>query len=406
MAVDPRDLLGGLHEAAARAAGSGHQSVLAAVAPARTDVDCAALFTQDEDVSMVWEQPDRDVHIVARGVTTAIESMSGGANGRLATAAAHLDSVFDAMTVVHLDRSPMEPLAMGGFSFAPLTDWRMGPGTLVVPELAYVRRDGRAAWIRAAAVSESDDLGEVASLVARDLSRVLDLGGGWLPPLPLPASQPFAPADAEYPKLVQRAVEEIGTANLAKLVVARRVELAGFVDVAAVLATLRDGYPGCATFAIGLDGSTLFGSTPELLVRARGGRIETAAVAGTAPRGPTYDEDDALGRALQNDPKERLEHRLVYEHIRLALAQCGVELDAPRQPEVLKLPGLQHLWTRVTGTIPGPRSLVRIVAALHPTPAVAGVPIDRAVDWLGAYEGLDRGWYTGPVGYVDRGRRR
>ena len=142
------------------------------------------------------------------------------------------------------------------------------------------------------------------------------------------------------------------------------------------------------------------GATPELLARMRNGLVETAAVAGTAPRGSDFEVDHALGEELLGDPKERREHDLVYREIRRRLEGAGVDVDGPRPPEVLKLPGLQHLWTRITGAASPGTSLLTVIGRLHPTPAVAGLPVDRAVTWLADHEGLDRGWYAGPVGYV------
>lgn len=397
MAVDAESVLPALASAAA-AAIDGRPRLLAVVAPARTDVDCAALFTEDGPFSLVWEQPDREVALVGRGIVRLLEAEDTAQ--RFRSMARRVDELFDDLTVVTCDGSPLEPVLTGGFSFSSTTDWRMGPGRLILPELSYIRRDGRAAWIRAVEVVGDTDVTAVAADVARELTRLSSLGGGWLPPRRLAPARPLDPASAAYPKLVQQAVEHIESGALQKVVAARAVTFDQDVNFIETIATLRATYPGCATFAFRLGSETFVGATPELLARTAAERVETMAVAGTAPRGESFDADHALGLGLLADPKELWEHDVVYGEIRARLQQAGVVLDEPRDPEVLKLPGLQHLWTRVTGTAGPATSLLDIVGRLHPTPAVAGVPADAAIRWLEDHEELDRGWYAGPVGYI------
>lgn len=393
------DLFEALRGAAEAVRAGARAPLVCVVRTARMDVDCAALFTEDGEASVVWEQPDRDVHIAARGVVAEIRGER--AASRFGTLARRAEVLFEDMAVVRMDRSPMEPVLLGGFAFSEATDWALGDGRLILPELTYIRRDGRAAWIRSIVVEPRSDPVQLAGDVTRELMRLSELGGGWLPPRPIGPAQPFNPADPDYPKLVQRAIEEIARGGIAKLVPARTVEMTQKVDVVQLLATLRDRYQGCATFAFRFGDSTFVGATPELLARMRNGTVETAAVAGTGPRGETFDADHALGLALLNDPKERLEHSVVYDEIRARLVAAGVAVDEPRTPEILKLPGLQHLWTRVTGTADS-RSLIDLLAHLHPTPAVAGLPVGSAVRWLEDNEAFDRGWYGGPIGYISQ----
>ena len=294
MAVSPGDLLPAL--AGARDAATDGYRMVSVVVPARLDVDCSALFTLDTEVSFVWEQPDREVHIAARGAAASLTPETG--DDRFGEAARWLRDVVEGSTVVHLDRTPVDPIAVAGFSFADATDWSFGPRRAFVPELTYVRRDGRAAWIRSIGVGSNADVDVLAADLATELTRLHDIGGGWLAPRPMLRAHPYDPADADYPKLVRRALEEIAAEDVSKIVLARSVDVDLEVDFVQLLATLRHRYPGCATFAYSFDGVAFVGATPELLLRRRGDRIETAAVAGTFPRGSTFDEDHDLGRAL------------------------------------------------------------------------------------------------------------
>ena len=379
----------------------GRPVCVAVVATARMDVDPAALYTDDGAASFVWQQPDRDVHISGYGAAAEITPPAGP--GRFAACREAVGDVVERLAVVHRDRSPMAPVFVGGFSFAESTDWKMGPGRLVLPELTYIRRDGRAAWIRCASVDADTDVIRLEADLERQFTHLDHLGGGWRSPLPLPGAQPVDPGDQEYPKLVRQALDAIDRGQVDKVVVARSADLHPPFDAVGVLATLRDRFPGCVTFAFRVDDELFLGATPELLARVRRGVLHTAAVAGTAPRGEGFDEDHALGTALLSSDKDRLEHEYVYREIRARLDAAGVRLDDERAPEVLKLAGLQHLWTRVTGEVAEDSSLLEIVEALHPTSAVAGLPGPAAREWLAAHERLDRGWFAGPVGFLDTG---
>ena len=125
------------------------------------------------------------------------------------------------------------------------------------------------------------------------------------------------------------------------------------------------------------------------------------ALAGSAPRGTTAREDAALGDALMASPKQRAEHRWVVEAVREALAPLVASLEVPDAPGLMKLPYVQHLCTPITARLSPGRSLIDVVAALHPTPAVGGHPREAALEWLRFHEELDRGWYAAPVGWWD-----
>jgi isochorismate synthase len=388
-----------LSDARDRARAGGRGTFVSVVRSARTDVDPAALYTEDGPTSVLWQQPDRDVHIVGRGVAADTGVHPGPS--RFDDARAALADTLERLTVVHIDRSPVLPILLGGFSFADDTRWEVGPGRLVLPELTYVRRDGRAAWIRSTGVGPDTDIDDVEATLTRELAHLAQLGGGWRPPLPVPPAHPVDPGDQEYPKMVRQALDAIERGQVDKLVVARAADLEPPFDLIGVLATLRERYPGCVTFAFRFGQEVFIGATPELLVRVRHGRLQTAAVAGTAPRGEGFEEDHALGMSLLSSEKDRREHGYVYGEIRARLAKAGVHLDDLRAPEILKLAGLQHLWTRITGDVPDGTSLLGIVGALHPTPAVAGLPVDVSRRWLIDHENLDRGWYAGPIGFLD-----
>ena len=207
---------------------------------------------------------------------------------------------------------------------------------------------------------------------------------------------------ASYRDAVKQAADAIDAGELAKVVVAREVEAVGSIGPAVVLARLATRFESCAVFGFGRGPSCFVGASPEVLVELDGDLVTTYAVAGTASRGATPAEDAANVEQLASDPKEQAEHRYVVDYLRTRLALAGVELDPTGETEVRTLPGIHHLSTTVTGRIaPQPGMALRLVGALHPTPAVGGTPSTFAQRWIAEHEGLDRGWYAGPVGWID-----
>lgn len=194
-------------------------------------------------------------------------------------------------------------------------------------------------------------------------------------------------------------------APFSKVVLARAQQLEAspghHFDAVSTAFHLRAQQPGCTSFAwFAADGTAFVGATPELLCRVEGERLEATALAGTAPRGRAPAEDDMLSQALEETAKERHEHRLVVDGILEALVGLGADASAADAPRVRRLQDVQHLETPITGTLPEDSGLLELVEALHPTPAVGGVPREAALRWLRRHEGLDRGHYAAPIGWM------
>lgn len=214
---------------------------------------------------------------------------------------------------------------------------------------------------------------------------------------------------AQFRGQVTRALGEIAAGRLEKLVLARSlaVDHDGEFDVASFLERLRGVYPSCTLVAVGRGRDTFLAATPETLVRVAGHRVETAALAGSTPRGRTPDEDRALAAALLASEKERAEHAHVVDAIRAVLEPRCRRLAVAEAPRLRALFGIQHLETAFEGelaaSLPGstPSDVVALVEALHPTPAVAGAPAPAAAAWLRQNERLERGWYAAPIGWLD-----
>ncbi len=201
---------------------------------------------------------------------------------------------------------------------------------------------------------------------------------------------------------VAQATGDIKANKLTKVVVARTLDVLGAIDPADVIARLCRRFDSCAVFGFGRGRSCFLGASPELLLELKDDMVTTHALAGTAPRGLTPAQDQANMRCLASNPKDQAEHHHVVEYLQTRLALAGVALDPVGPTQVRTLPGIHHLSTKVTGRItPQPGIALRLVGALHPTPAVGGTPTAAAQQWIEQNEKLNRGWYSGPVGWID-----
>ena len=240
-------------------------------------------------------------------------------------------------------------------------------------------------------------------------------GNAWLTTIgsasrPVPAEDLVAPAGIrwhdgaltglEWEQAVAEALRRIAySADLRKVVLARDLHASaeGPIDARVLLRRLAVRYPGCFTFAC--DG--LVGATPELLISRDGWKASALVLAGTAPRGATMAEDAELARALLGSAKENEEHQYAAASLRDALAPVCQAMYVTPSPELIRLANVQHLGTRVRGTLAASRSALALAAAMHPTAAVGGTPTNLAVELISELESMDRGRYAGPVGWVD-----
>ena len=202
---------------------------------------------------------------------------------------------------------------------------------------------------------------------------------------------------------VSAVLAEIAAGSLDKLVLAREVTVHANRPLrqADLLGRLRALHPSCTAFAV--DG--FLGATPELLLARCGARITSVPLAGTAARSGDPGSDRRAEAALLASVKERAEHRVVVDAISSALAPVVEQLEVPDGPVIRELRNVSHLGTSITGTLAkrdgSYPSALELVGLLHPTPAVAGTPVDLALDYLAKLEELDRDRYAGPVGWVD-----
>jgi isochorismate synthase len=197
--------------------------------------------------------------------------------------------------------------------------------------------------------------------------------------------------------------------GLHKVVLARALRLIadGPLDVATILARLAEDGTANAYFAdltpAGEEytGTALIGASPELLVARRGGVVTCRPFAGSAPRSADPDADRANGIALAESAKNLHEHQLVVDEMRKVLDPLCVDLKIASTPELSSTSAVWHLSTPITGRLrETSTTALDLAVALHPTPAVGGVPTAAASELIGELEG-DRGFYAGAIGWCD-----
>ena len=210
--------------------------------------------------------------------------------------------------------------------------------------------------------------------------------------------------DASFEARVLAALDRIQSIDIIeKIVVARRLTVTASRPwrVSSMLETLRSRYPACFEFAIRRDDSTFLGATPERLVRVRDGKASTGALAGSARRGDSVDEDARLARALRDSRKDLGEHDVVIRMIVEKLGPISSTVEAAEAPELMTLSNVQHLYTPIEAQLHEDVDIGEVARRLHPTPAVGGLPRAEAASAISELEDFDRGLYAGFVGWID-----
>jgi isochorismate synthase len=305
--------------------------------------------------------------------------------------AAAARSVAEALAGIEVDdevRLPgCGPVAFGTLPFAP-----GAASELMVPTVVAGRADDGTRWLTT--------IGEGAADAGRPH---LEADAEHLP-----AVQRFTVTAQRDPEdwcaLVEGATKAMTGAmtgnDLHKVVLARQIDITadGAIDRLAVLQRLRSAYPGC--HIVSVDG--FVAASPELLVSVAGDIVRSHPMAGTAPRGGDPTTDQRLAASLLASTKDRQEHQITIDMVHDTLLPWCSYLDYEAEPSVVAVANVQHLATMVEGRLSQPApSVLELVAALHPTPAVAGWPRDEAVAWIAEHEGFDRRRYAGTAGWAD-----
>jgi menaquinone-specific isochorismate synthase len=209
-------------------------------------------------------------------------------------------------------------------------------------------------------------------------------------------------SEADWKKRVGQAIEKIESGSVEKVVLARDLiaTTAAHIDARPILRSLAENYPATWVFSV----AGLIGATPELLLRLSRGMVTSRVLAGTIPKTGDDSKDLALAGSLARSSKDLEEHEFAVRSVADALEPFCSSTNVPDAPFVLHLANVMHLATDVTGALIESKKdidVFSLLKSLHPSAAVCGTPRNKAFDVIEENEGMNRGRYAGPVGWVD-----
>ncbi len=306
-----------------------------------------------------------------------------------------------------LGASAVEPRFFGGFPYAQCNhgsdQWRgFSEAEFTLPRILYRSISSQASltlFVSRSEILSSNDRANYIDLLLRFTAPMPEGGGGASRLAPILIRRADSPNRENWNQHVDEACQLIARGDLEKVVLAREMLLScsAAPDVTQILEQLLSRNDGSVCFALRRGSSTFLGATPERLVSRRGSRIVTEALAGSA----AVSDPNALQDLLTSD-KNQLEHLLVVREIMARLQAIGAEISTPAAPQLRQFGPLTHMHTLLKAYKLGAPHVLVLGEQLHPTPAVGGIPFQRALDFIRTHEAFDRGRYASPVGWFDR----
>jgi menaquinone-specific isochorismate synthase len=374
----------------------------------------AAIFLHlAEGQERFFWQNGRDQTLIA-GFGIAVQLMAWGA-GRFQEIRRKTETIFREAARLADQPDLAAPRLFGGFAFrndfTPDNTWAVfHPAHFILPHYQLVT-SGERSWLTInALLPEDDDLVDIrAQLHEALIARLAALYQAR--DTTLERSSIRSTVRSSYPMTYQswndsidEAILRINNTKLEKVVLSRVCELRSKerIDICRALSYLNQHFKECTRFLFEpRPYHAFFGATPELLVQTSGSQIRTMALAGSMQRGADPSEDAAMVQQLFNSEKDRHEHILVLNSIRRRLEPFAAQLEVPGQPEIYTLSYIHHLLTPIKGQLKHSTGVLPLVEALHPTPALGGSPRDLALEFIRHAESVPRGWYAGPIGWID-----
>lgn len=384
--------------------------------PAPPDAVELALETLPAAYSFLWDPGGERVWVggdaallLEEGCEAETEAGGGGQADRFVRLRRRSEALFRQVeSVTHPACPEYVPRLFGGLAFtsggARSVPWcEFGDGCFTLPRWLY--SGGTDSASLSLTLAPVDRHGRRLERWIEELARILGALSG---PRPKVVHGGTSPAVAiagslsrsdlqDWCEHVRRVREAIVGGRCEKVVLARRLELELGTPLSPnrLLAYLDRNGRGSFRFAFRRPQAAFLGTTPERLIARRGRRIRTEALAGSSGGG----EDHA--RRLLDSAKDRVEHSLVVRHLVSSLEPLCRCLEWSPKPRIRTLRHLQHLETPLDGELRRDVHVLDLVAALHPTPAVGGVPTAEAMRKIAEHEAVERGWYSGPVGWLD-----
>lgn len=410
-----------LQQAAARSIDLRHQIIASFTQPI-TLCDALDIFTTFQSLHIgdcfFWARPAEHHVLIGAGTATTITTTGPSCVGTAATIWRDLQNYVVSGQASQIPQTYTNgPVLFGGFAFDPLSShtplWEDFPdGLLTLPHLLFHRDKTHAALTINSVIEPDTNIQEIKQAICTTLQRlsiILEqiIRSPQKTLATLDIQRQLVIRDLLQPTLwkaqVAKAIQMIKEETFQKVVLARAIQVSNeeqAFNIATTLRRLCETFPTAYVFAIQRGERYFVGATPEQLICGVDGQIHTMALAGSAPRGTTEEEDQRLGNELLQSLKNQGEHRVVVTTIHDALANICSHVWVANTPQLLKLKNIQHLETAITGRLLPGHSILEAIEDLHPTPAVGGFPRKSALAAIRTYEQLDRGWYAGPIGWI------
>jgi menaquinone-specific isochorismate synthase len=362
-----------------------------------------------------WEKPDQDLSIAASGSVMMIEGSGAERFQQISEQIHTAKTRHSGYSVIAHTLAGLQ--FVGGFSFfdrAAKGDWQaFGAARFSVPEWILIREGRLSLLTIAQRILPGQNYRQIKTMLENAYKHLTNKLSIYHRPesasLERPDQLTFEPEDqteqkARWHTMIHGATHRIREGKLRKVVLARAVNVTTSSTICDthLLHHLRREYPGCYSFLIQFpDSASFIGCTPERLISVQSGFYSTEGLAGSTPRGLTATDDSILEKRLLLSDKDQEEHRYVVESIVQRLGAFTDKIQYAKHPGIRKFANVQHLYTPITARIAGDTNPLNVLAGIHPTPAVGGAPTSAALLLIQESEDFDRGWYAGPVGWIN-----
>ena len=353
-----------------------------------------------------WKNPNGELTIAGVGAHRTFTAEKGA--DRFQSIRKQWEAFLEKSLIDDTTEQGTGPLLFGGFSFMNKaieddSTWRaFATGEMILPKWILTTKDSQSYLTYHVTVDDQTDVDETFHQFEEMKSKLSQ------PRLAI-NHQPKQVRTADqhsyehWEALINEAVEAITNQSLEKVVMARKMDVVydANIPLDRVIKRMMDKQTNSYIFVIEKEDDAFIGATPERLVQVEGNELLSACLAGTTARGETEEEDEMLAWQLLNDSKNREEHDYVVQMIRESVAPYCENFNIPDTPVIYSLKSLQHLFTPVTAKLKKDATILDLVKQLHPTPALGGEPRNKALQFIDEKEPFDRGWYAGPVGWLD-----
>jgi menaquinone-specific isochorismate synthase len=363
-----------------------------------------------KELHFYWENPSKQEAIAAYGATKLMTLDSGKRFDR--SQQFIQESLRQIVQKGDSDLAGSEPRFFCSYTFfndANPSSSQFSPATVFLPKYQIVRKHKSSILVVNSIVREGEkiqdclqELKQQAQSIEWSLKNIdLTLENG--EKISEVSNEIEDDRGEEFKSSVSSVLKSIDRNEYSKIVIAHAIDIVAQKPFSLIesLHNLRQKHPDCYIFSTGNgNGAYFIGASPERLISIQNHQLVTDALAGSAPRGKGVSEDIKIANQLLKNRKEKREHQAVSDFISDRLKQLGL---TPQQLplQILQLSNIQHLWTPIYARLPANLHPLEIVAHLHPTPAVAGVPSQIILDTIRHYERFDRSLYAAPLGWVD-----